>query len=195
MTAVGVTTETASNPRLSRRLPRAWLLVAVILPLLLLGGWVAWVSGQGTPVPAARIGQPAPDFALTDLDGKTVRLADLRGRPVLVNFWASWCAPCVEEFPILQSAVAEHADQDLAIIGIVYRDNSEAARSFMARMGADWPTVMDPGDEVALRYAIFGPPETFFIDAGGVIRGRQIGQLSASDLDRQLALILTGSSQ
>lgn len=173
------------------RLPRAWLVVAFLVPLVLLGAWGAWLAGRapdgGT---AARVGEPAPAFALADLDGNPVRLADLRGRPVLLNFWASWCGPCLDEFPLLTTAANRSDAADLAIVGVVYHDNSEAARAFMERMRADWATVMDPGDAVAQSYGIYGPPETFFIDRDGVLAGRQVGQLTASDLDRQLALIL-----
>jgi cytochrome c biogenesis protein CcmG/thiol:disulfide interchange protein DsbE len=170
----------------SRRL----LVIAAVTPLVLIVLWTAFlVVTQAAPAPA-RIGTPAPSFALADLDGNPLRLADLHGRPVIVNFWASSCAPCVEEFPLLRAALAKHADDGLAIVGIVYHDRSEAAREFMTRMGATWPAAMDPAGTVAEQFGIFNPPESFFIARDGVIAGRQIGQLSAPDLDRQLLLIL-----
>jgi cytochrome c biogenesis protein CcmG/thiol:disulfide interchange protein DsbE len=171
-----------------RRLSRSHLLVAALLPIVLLGAWATWLIAGGAP--SASVGAPAPDFALADLDGQPVRLADLRGRPVVINFWASWCGPCVEEFPLLREAASRHADDGLAVIGIIYRDRSEAAREFSARLGASWPSAVDPGERVADRYAIFGPPETFFIDRDGIIAGRQIGPLSAASLDAQLAAII-----
>ena len=119
-----------------------------------------------------------------------MRLADLRGHPVIVNFWASYCASCVEEFPLLQSAMAAHRVDGLAVVGIVYQDRSEAARDFMARMQASWPAAMDVTGEVAQAYGVFAPPESFFIDRDGRIAGRQIGQLSRADLARQLASII-----
>lgn len=178
------------RPRpVGRRLGRGWLVVGAVLPLLLLAAWGLLLVSRGAPS-GARIGSEAPAFALADLNGNPIRLADLRGRPLIVNFWASWCGPCVEEFPLLGRAVAEHRTADLAVVGIVFRDNSENARAFMARMGAGWPAAMDPGERVADAYGIFGPPETFFIDRDGVVAARQIGQLSAADLDRHLAKIL-----
>ncbi|HEX5579475.1 MAG TPA: TlpA disulfide reductase family protein [Candidatus Limnocylindria bacterium] len=167
-----------------------WRVVGAVLPLVLLAVWAGALVAFGTATVGPRIGQPAPEFALTDLDGNTVKLSDLQGRPVIVNFWASWCGPCVEEFPILRRALALHQADDLVVLGIVFRDNSEAARDFMARMGADWTAAMDPGGMTARSFGIIAPPESFFIDRDGVVRGRQIGQLTASDLERQLALTL-----
>jgi cytochrome c biogenesis protein CcmG, thiol:disulfide interchange protein DsbE len=188
---VATTTDPAQEEAATRRRASARLLVvAAVTPLVLIALWVAvLVAMQPTQAPAS-IGTPAPLFALADLDGNPLRLADLRGRPVIVNFWASSCAPCVEEFPLLRTALAAHAGDGLAIVGIVYEDRSEAARAFMARMGATWPAAMDPAGTVAGQFGVFNPPESFFIGRDGVIAGRQIGQLSAADLDRQLSQIL-----
>ncbi len=114
---------------------------------------------------------------------------------MIVNFWASWCGPCVDEFPVLQKAVTRHQADDLAVVGIVFRDNSEAARDFMARMGATWTAAMDPGELTAESFGVFAPPESIFIDADGIVRGRQIGQLTANDLERQLALTLNPAEE
>ena len=167
-----------------------WRVVGAVLPLILLAVWAGGLLLFGTATVGPRIGQPAPDIVLTDLDGNPVLLSDLQGRPVIVNFWGSWCGPCVEEFPLLQQALNRHQADGLAVLGIVVRDNSESARSFMARMGAHWTAAMDPGGMTATSFAISGAPESFFIDRDGIVRGRQIGQLTPSDLDRQLALTL-----
>ena len=172
-----------------RRLGLRHLVLAAALPLLglaLLGAFV--VSRLPAAAPTA-IGSPAPDFSLADLDGNPIHLADLRGRPVIINFWASWCGPCVEEFPLLNEASERHADEGLVVIGIVWRDRSEAARDFMARNDATWIAAMDPGERVASDYGILGPPETYFIGRDGTIVARQIGQVSAASLDEKLAAI------
>ena len=178
--------------RVSRsRLPLAYLVAAGVLPLILIGLLVvrlATVSGS-LAVPA-RIGDLAPAFTLIDLNGRPVSLHDLRGRPVIVNFWASWCGPCVEEMPLLKRASAEHASDGLAVVGIVFQDRAEAARAFASRIGANWPVAIDPGDAVAKAYGVDAPPASFFISRSGIVAGRQIGQLSAADLERQLASIL-----
>lgn len=172
------------------RLPRGWYVAAAVAPLLLLAAWGTVLLARPAASGVFQIGDQAPNFVLTDFEGNAVSLADLRGRPVIVNFWASWCGPCVDEFPLLLDAAAAHRSSDLAVVGIVFRDRSEAARDFMTRMGAPWPAVMDPGDSVATKFGIIGPPDTFFIDRNGVIVGRQIGQLSAADLEQGLAQIL-----
>lgn len=182
-------TAVRSGPDL-RRLPFRHLVLAATLPLLLLALMGTVMLVRGPVVPGATVGAVAPDFSLADLDGNPVRLADLRGRPVVVNFWASWCAPCVEEFPLLRDAALAHAGDDLAVIGVVYQDRSEAARDFMARQSATWPAAMDPGGRVASAYGIVGPPETFFIGRDGTIVARQIGQFSAASLHEKLAAII-----
>ena len=170
-----------------QRLPRRYLVVAAILPIVLLTVLGA-VLLLRSPAPVATIGSDAPDITLADLDGNPVRLADLRGRPVIVNFWASWCGPCVEEFPLLRDAAERHAG-DLAVIGVVYQDRSEAARAFMERNDAAWTAAMDPGERTATAYGIVGVPETFFIGRDGTIVARQIGQLSAASFEEKLAAI------
>ncbi len=144
----------------------------------------------GCSSPVARTGQPAPSLAGETLDGGHLDLADLRGRPVIVNFWASWCVPCREEFPLLAAALREHAADDLAIVGVLFKDEAEPARRFVAEQGVDWPTLLDPDGRLAAAYRVVAPPQTYFIDREGVIRSIQIGELLEEDLDRQLPAIL-----
>jgi cytochrome c biogenesis protein CcmG/thiol:disulfide interchange protein DsbE len=190
MSAAAGTTGGVALPRRGAGLPRSYYVAAAVAPLLVIAVWGSiLLAGPATP-PIVRVGDAAPAFVLADLDGNPLLLSDLRGRPVIVNFWASWCGPCVDEFPLLHSAAVAHAGDGLAVVGIVFRDRSEAARAFLARMGATWPAAMDPGDAIATRFGIVAPPDTFFIDRNGVVVGRQIGQLSAADLDQGLAAIL-----
>jgi cytochrome c biogenesis protein CcmG/thiol:disulfide interchange protein DsbE len=165
--------------------------LAVVLPLVIavaLAG--VWAGANGLLSPALRAGDPAPDFALADLNGDPVRLADFAGRPVIVNFWASWCIPdCVEEFAVLAQALEDHADVGLAVIGIVYRDRSEAARAFAEEHHATWPLAMDPGERVARDYGVFGPPESWLIGPDGTVVSRHIGPFTANELADALAQI------
>lgn len=173
-----------------RRLPLRYLVVAATLPIVMLAllGVVLLASAPASS-PATE-GSLAPDFALSDLDGNPIHLSELRGRPVVVNFWASWCVPCIEEFPLLTEVAARHAGDGLAVIGIVYQDRTEAAHGFMERNGATWQAAMDPGERVATAYGILGPPQTYFIGRDGTIVARQIGQFSARSLEQKLAAII-----
>lgn len=150
-----------------------------------------WAGAVGLLTPALRAGDRAPDFSLADLNGEPVRLADYAGRPVIVNFWASWCIPaCVEEFAVLAEALEEYADVGLAVIGIVYRDRSEAARAFGLEHHATWPLAMDPGEQVAMAYGVFAPPESWLIGPDGTVVSRHIGQFTAEELAEALAQLV-----
>jgi cytochrome c biogenesis protein CcmG/thiol:disulfide interchange protein DsbE len=145
-------------------------------------------GGSGTP--DARTGQAAPPLTGVALDGSTVDLASLRGKPVVVNFWASWCVPCREEFPLLEEKLAALGPRDgLEVIGVLYKDEPELAQRFLDDVGASWPTIDDPGDAFARAYRVAAPPQTYFIDKDGVLRGIQVGQVRPQDFDTQYAKI------
>lgn len=136
------------------------------------------------------VGDPAPAIDLATLDGEEVSLASLRGRPVLVNFWATWCLPCRDEFPLLAEAYRSHADDGLEILGIVHDDTADGSRAFAADMGATWPMLLDPDDEAWAAYLGVGMPTSFFIDREGVVRAASLGGFSEDGLTALLAKIL-----
>jgi cytochrome c biogenesis protein CcmG/thiol:disulfide interchange protein DsbE len=129
----------------------------------------------------------APPLAGTTVDGRTASLADFRGKPVIVNFWASWCTPCIHEFPVFKDAEARHPG--LVILGVVYQDDPAAARTFATRLSADWTSLTDPDGTKAGAYLVVAPPQSYFIDGKGVVRSRQIGEMTAEELERQYAAI------
>jgi cytochrome c biogenesis protein CcmG, thiol:disulfide interchange protein DsbE len=136
------------------------------------------------------MGEAAPPITGTALDGTHVDLAAFRGRPVIVNFWASWCTPCRDEFPLFKDRLATLGPADgLEIVGIMYKDQADLARAFLADFGATWPTVTDPDGALAAAYRVAAPPQTYFIDKEGILRGMQIGQALDSDFDTQYAKI------
>jgi cytochrome c biogenesis protein CcmG/thiol:disulfide interchange protein DsbE len=137
----------------------------------------------------ARVGEPVPPIVGQTIDGERFDLASLRGRPVVVNFWASWCIPCRTEFPLLIAKEAEHAADGLAIVGPLYEDALEPARAFRDESGATWPMVVDPGGAFARDYRVAAPPQTYFIDRDGILRSIQIGELTEEEFDRQYAAI------
>jgi cytochrome c biogenesis protein CcmG/thiol:disulfide interchange protein DsbE len=158
------------------------------------GGTPAGSPGPGAStviVGSPLIGKPAPALAGTTLGGTAFDLASQKGSPVLVNFWASWCGPCREEFPLLEAAAKRHAGAGLVVVGALYKDDPEPALAFAAEQGATWPTVTDPERSIGAAWKVLGPPQTFFIDREGIIRAVQVGQVrDAAELDRLLASIL-----
>jgi cytochrome c biogenesis protein CcmG/thiol:disulfide interchange protein DsbE len=147
-------------------------------------------SGTTTVGGSPLLDKPAPAIALRDLDGKAVTLADYAGRPVLVNIWASWCIPCRAEFPKLVGAYGEYRDQGLEILGIVHDDNADNARAFAQGQGATWPMLLDVDDVVWHDYVGLGVPQSYFIDAAGVVRAFSIGPFSDAGLQAGLDKIL-----
>jgi cytochrome c biogenesis protein CcmG, thiol:disulfide interchange protein DsbE len=163
-----------------------WLIVPVaVIPL----GWLL-LQGIGRDprdIPTQLAGEPMPAFSLVDLEGRRVEADELRGRPVVLNFWASWCAPCVEEHAVLAEAVERYGDE-VAVVGVLYQDEPAAALDFLARYGDyGWPSVIDDGGRLAIEFGVTGPPETFFIDADGIVRARESGPLTDEVLRDQLA--------
>jgi cytochrome c biogenesis protein CcmG, thiol:disulfide interchange protein DsbE len=172
-----------------RRPVAALASVAVAVGLLLF----AFARGFGRDpheVPFTLKGQPAPDFSLTRLDtGERVTLAQLRGRPFVLNFWASWCGPCQLEHPTLARA-AQHFQPDIPFFGVVFEDTPEDARKFAEPMQPSFPQLIDPQSRMAVDYGVTGVPETYFIDAQGIIRDKAVGPLvDVSELARHLETI------
>lgn len=140
-------------------------------------------------VPGIATGRPAPAFAGTTLDGAPLSLAGLRGRPVIVNFWGPSCVPCRDEFPLFIDELARHRSDAIAIVGVLMFDPPAPARDFMTAYHATWPTIDDPDGSIRKAYRAVARPQTYFIDRDGVLRGIQVGQLSAADFERLFASI------
>jgi len=176
------------------------VVVAVVLPAgAALLGREEPATGPTAPATVASLsttaqdyppGTPAKALRLPGLDGPEVDLAALRGRPVVVNFWATWCPPCVREFPLLRKAAAAHRDDRLAVVGVLSRDNPGAARDFVRAQHATWPVGLDPAGDTAAAWGAVGLPHTWFVRPDGTLASHQLGELTQASLDRQLAEIL-----
>ena len=154
----------------------------IVVPLI-------WILGSGfghdpRAIPTTTIGTTAADFALVSLDGDEVRLSSLRGKPVVLNFWSTWCGPCVHEHPLLQTAA--HQNPDITFLGVLYGDEPDRAREYLKRAGSSYPTLVDDSQHIIVDYGVAGVPETFFIDAEGTIVSKISGAVSQAQLSGAL---------
>jgi cytochrome c biogenesis protein CcmG, thiol:disulfide interchange protein DsbE len=156
--------------------------VAVVAALLALLGWKLLQGESEVTAELARGGAPvAPAFTLERLDGRgDLSLESLRGKPVVLNFWASWCSPCKDEAPLLQEASERWGDR-VSFIGIDVKDFRGDARAFVERFGITYPNVYDGKGSTIGRYGVTGYPETYFLDAEGRVRHRIAGPVEDAD--------------
>ena len=130
------------------------------------------------------LGRPAPEVTGRALDGTTVRLSRLRGRYVVLNFFATWCVPCQREHPELVRFSERHAAaRDAQVLAVIFDDDPGAVRRFFEANGGDWPVIEDPRGKVALDFGVRGPPESFLIGPDGVVLSRVVGEVRADRLD------------
>src|SRR3712207_567570 len=156
----------------SRKLRRVLL---VLVPALVFLGLLTYGLFTSAPSKVAA-GEPIPDFELPVLgETDTISAADLRGSPVVMNFWASWCIPCREEAKLLERVYQEYKDEGVVFIGVSYKDSDVSALEFIEEFGVTYPSVRDIDDEFARDLGVSGVPETFFIDADGRFVGSASG--------------------
>ena len=155
------------------------LALGAVVGLLALLVWR--ITHQPHPV---KLGGPAPSFSLDRLDGNgKIELAALRGKAVVLNFWASWCGPCKTESQALQKAYLEYRDKGVVVLGVDSEDYAGDGRSFARRYGLSYPLVHESGSSVKERYGVSGYPESFFIDRAGGVVHYVIGPLKPDTID------------
>jgi cytochrome c biogenesis protein CcmG/thiol:disulfide interchange protein DsbE len=154
-----------------------WLIPLSVVPVLALLAYGFRVNPHDIPSPL--VGRPAAPFVLRTFDGRDLSLASLRGRVVVLNFWASWCYPaCYEEAPALERSWRAYRDREVSVVGVAIQDQPDAARKFIADFSLSFPNASDPDGKVSVDYGVYGVPETFFIDRAGRIRLKQTGAVS-----------------
>ncbi|MFG1479517.1 DsbE family thiol:disulfide interchange protein [Xanthobacter sp. V4C-4] len=189
-----------SRPVARQQRRRPWL---VALPLVLFLALAALffsrleTGGDPSRVPSALVGRPAPAVALEPLAGLTragvpvpgFDVAELRGKPTLVNVWASWCAPCREEHPLLMQLAA---DPRLRLVGLNYKDAPDNARRFLGQYGLPYAAVgVDPRGRAAIDWGVYGVPETFVLDRDGLIVHKFVGPLTPEVVRNTLLPLVT----
>ncbi len=155
------------------------------LSVTILIAGLAWIwfsrlqvdSGRSSSMEAAQVGFSAPDFRLTGLDSQEIGLNDLKGRPIILNFWASWCPPCKAEMPAFQKASKEYSDTELQVIAInaTNQDSLSDVKQFVEQHGITFPIPLDQTGSVSRDYLVHSLPTTYFIDQNGIITEVIIG--------------------
>ncbi len=126
--------------------------------------------------------KPAPGFDLTLLEGGEFSLEEMKGRPVIINFWSSWCAPCVAEAPVLERTWREHQGQGVQFVGVQIQDTEDAGREFIRQFDITYPTGLDSNGAITIDYGVVGIPVTFFVNRDGIVEGRFVGAIGEGQL-------------
>ncbi len=176
-----------TQPRVS------WKVLALgalfLVPLLVVLGWGFLMDPHEMPSPLVE--KQAPGFDLARYDtSERIALADLAGKPVVLNFWATWCVSCRYEHPLLVQAEKIYGDR-VQFVGIAYQDKSAEIEAWLEKHGGStYPTVVDVGGKTSIAYGIYAVPETFFISSDGVIQYKQTGAIDGPTLKRELDRLL-----
>lgn len=164
-------------------------LVAALVASALVAALAFGLTRDPRRLPGVAVGKPAPAFELRNLRGERLSLADLRGRPAVINFWASWCTECEKEHPYLMQAHKRWGER-VAFVGVVFQDSERNIRRFLVERGEDpertYPNLMDPASRTAIDYGVYGVPETFFLDRRGVVSFKHVGGVTPDLLEQQL---------
>ncbi len=141
-----------------------------------------------------RVGKPAEPFTLPLFDGGEFVLAAQRGRPVVINFWASWCLPCREEAPLLESVWRLYGEGEVAFVGVNIQDTEKEGAVYLEEFGITYPNGMDADGRITVDYGVIGLPVTFFVDRDGTVRRRWVGAIGEAELLARVDELVTGAA-
>ena len=169
---------------------RSVLIIGVIIAVALIGLLFLGLGKDPQAIRSPLIGRPAPSFTLREVGtGSTISLEQFKGKPVVVNFWATWCGPCYEEHPVLVANA--RALPNVQFLGVVFQDTEDKIQRFLNDRGSAYPTVIDDAGKTAIAYGVGGVPETFFLDASGKIVAKYSGPLTSELLQNNLSKVMT----
>lgn len=190
------TIQTSSTPAAETpRRPFRWSMIGLWVAVIAILAVLAW-GLINTNAARPEVGQVAPDFDVEFFDGyewntlSAANLSDMRGQPVVLNFWASWCVECRYETDVLEQAWLKYRDDGVVFLGVAYADVEPNSIAYMKEFGVTFPHAPDLGTDISQDYEITGVPETFFIDKEGVIRHVQIGAVDQQMLDTLIPQML-----
>ena len=164
--------------------------------LLLLGGGLCGLEAdsprQGQRSSPVVVGQQAPDFTTHDTHDNVVALQEYHGRPVVLNFWATWCVPCRQELPVLQAVYEAYRDKGLVILAISQdvAEKKETVRSYVTNLGVTFPPLLDPEGSIAAHYNIFLLPSTIFINPAGTVVAVHFGSMTRTQIEKHLVAMM-----
>jgi cytochrome c biogenesis protein CcmG/thiol:disulfide interchange protein DsbE len=176
-----------------RRLRRLAVAGAILVPAAAVLALLAYgFTTEPRYIPSPFVAKPAPPLTLTLFDGSVLRLEDLRGKVVLLNFWASWCPPCRAEARTLEAAWQKYRNEGVVFVGVNIQESEPDARAFLEEFGITYPNGIDRGSRLAIDYGVWGLPETFFIDREGRITYKHVGALGWPTIITKLDEALRG---
>ena len=155
--------------------PLRTIIIVTVVVLALLALTVTMLTASAPKV--AKVGQPAPDFTLMTVDGKQVSLSQFKGKPVIINFWATWCPPCRLEMPALEEISHQAADKGFIILAVDQEEDAATVKSFLTQNQYDYLSVLDINGAVSTMYQVSGIPTSIFVDANGIVREMHSGTM------------------
>ena len=171
--------------------------VAGVVLIAAFVGLLAWGLSNREAVTGrsgvTRVHKPAPPISMELLDGQRLEVPTGPGVPRLVNFWASWCAPCHDEAALLERAWRTYRDDGLLFVGVGIQDSEAEARSYVRQYDITYPNGLDTDGKITVDYGVIGLPVTFFVDSSGIVRRRWVGAIDASTLDEWLNELIVGT--
>ena len=141
-----------------------------------------------------RIGKPAPQFAMQLLGGGEFRLSDHEGRPLVINFWASWCPPCRQESPAFERQWRRYRDTGIQFVGVDIQDDVSDAEAYVREFGLTFPNGLDPDGKITIDYGVIGLPVTFFVGSSGIVEGRWVGAIPEEKLEEWVNTLVAASA-
>jgi cytochrome c biogenesis protein CcmG/thiol:disulfide interchange protein DsbE len=172
----------------------AWTVLGAVIVLLMVV-FLPRFGSDPTLSASPLIGKPVPDVTVEDVaDGSPIALRSLKGRIVVVNFWAPWCIPCREEHAVLIAAAEAFATAHVMVLGVVYQSEIGDVNRFLDELGRGYPAAIDPGSRAAISFGVRGVPETFFVDGSGTVVAKVTGPVDGPIMTSTLEAILLGES-
>lgn len=162
----------------------------IFMAILILGGYAIGSSFMDKDEDRIEVGQVSPTFQLADLKDEVISLSDFKGKPVVLNFWGSFCEPCVREMPLISSMSDEYKEQDLVVIGVNLDEPKVVVNSFIRNNPVNYPILLDPNGKVRDRYEVVSYPTTFFITRDGKIDDIYVGELEQATLRARIEHLL-----